>query len=267
MFQIFWRTILDRRRSLIVYLLAGVGLIWLYVITYPTVQATSAEISDLAQALPPALTEAFGIDPRSFITFEGFMAGKHFSMVWPMMMVMLVAGFAAGSIAGDVEKGTMELVLSQPISRTKVIFARIMSGVTINLIFALVSVLSVVPIANAYNIDIAQENFVLLTAIGFLFGLAVFGISMLASAFFSEKGKALFVIIGVLLSMYVINIVALLKASLENAKFASYFYYFDYTGMLLDGKIGTLSIAVFLVAFVALAVASTVRFVRRDIVS
>jgi ABC-type transport system involved in multi-copper enzyme maturation permease subunit len=143
--------------------------------------------------------------------------------------------------------------------------SKLLSGILINLVFAVVTILSVIPITRAYNISIAQNNFILLAAIGFFFGLAVFGLSMLTSAFFSDKGKALFLTIGVLLMMYVVNIVALLKASLENIKFASYFYYFDYSGMLLDGKIGKASVMFFILAFLGFSTVATTWFIKRDI--
>lgn len=265
MFAIFWRTILDRKVTLLAFLAFGISMMWMYVYFYPSVQATSTQVSDLVKALPSELSKAFGLDPRSFTTFEGYVAGKQFSLVWPMLMVMLVSGMAANYIAGDIEKGTMELVLSQPISRFKVIISRIISGIFVCFLFAALTVLSVIPFASIYGISIPESHFWLTSAIGFCFGVAVFGLSMLASSFLSEKGKALFLAIGVLLAMYVINIVALLKASLENIKYASYFYYFDYTGMLLDGKIGKLSIWVLSLSFLAFAACGTIWFTKRDI--
>lgn len=265
MFAVFWRTILDRKRSLLVFLSIGVAMMWMYVVTYPTVQATSATVADFVKALPPELSKAFALDPRSFTTFEGFVAGKQFSMVWPMMMVMLVAGLAANYIAGEVEKGTIELVLSQPISRLRIITSKVLSGVAVCALFSFVTVLSVIPLTRIYGITTPESHFWLVSGIGFCFGLAVFGLSMFASAFMSERGKALFLAIGVLLAMYVVNIVALLKVSLEDIKFASYFYYFDYSGMLLDGKIGKLSAIVLLGAFFGFIIAGVMRFNKRDI--
>jgi len=267
MFAVFARAILDRKRILAVFLAVSVAMMWMYVVTYPSLQATAAEVSEFVKSLPPELNKAFGLDPRSFTTFEGYVAGKQFSMIWPMMMVMLVGGMAANYISGDIEKGTMEMVLSQPITRQKIIISRILSGVFICFLFAAISVLSVIPMTKIYDINIPINHFFLISFIGFLFGLAVYGFSMLVSALFSEKGKALFLTIAILLTMYIINIVALLKASLEDIKFASYFYYYDYAGILLDGKVGRLSIIFFLISFLFFSAAGIVLFSKRDITS
>lgn len=265
MLSLIWRTIRDKRKPLLVYLLIAVGLIWLYVLTYPSVQATSQQVSEFAKILPPELKEAFGIDPRSFITFEGFIAGKHFSLVWPMMLIMIISGFAAATVAGEIEAGTIELLLSQPVSRIKIMLAKIATGIIINLIFVFISVVSVIPIASYYGISIPEKHFLLLAIVGFFFGLAVFGLAILPATLFSERGKSLFWATGIFLIMYVINIVALLKASLESLKFASLFYYFDYSGMLLEGKIGESSILIFLVIFLCFSIFSSFWFINRDV--
>lgn len=265
MFAVFWRAILDRKRTVLAFLLSGVGLMWMYAATYSSVQATSVNVSEFVKSLPPELNKAFGLDPRTLTTFQGYIGSKQFSLIWPMMMVMLMAGLAANFIAGEVEKGTIELTLAQPISRLRIAVSKIFSGVLLCLAFAAISVLPVIPFAKAYHISIPAGHFWLVSAIGFCFGLAVFGLAMFASAFFSDKGRATFLIVGILLAMYVVNIVALLKASVEDIKFASYFYYFDYTGMLLDGKIGLISIWVFLSAFLGFSMAGTAKFIKRDI--
>lgn len=267
MWAVIWHSLKDKRWSLLTFCLSAVGLLWMYVAFYPSVQASQATVSEFVKTLPEGLTKAFGLDPRSFTTFEGFLAGKHFSMVWPIMVLSMVAGFAASSIAQEVENGTIELALAEPISRFKIYLSKLTAGVIASTLFVIVSVLAIVPLANAYHIDFSSKSFVVLALVGLLMAYAFLGVAMLFSAMTSDKGRALFLTVGLFLAMYILNIVSLIKPSIENLKYFSMFHYFNYDGLLLDQKIDPYSIIVFLGIFVLTSGMGMIWFNKRDILT
>lgn len=265
MFNIFWRTLKDKRWATLIYCLAGALLFWMFISVYPTVQGSSAQISEFVKKLPPELNKAFGLDPETFTTFEGYVAGKHFSLLWPILVIALAVSLAASYVAGEIENGTNEFFLAQPVSRIKIFLSKSLAGIMSIILFVITSTVLVVPVAGLYNISVKSENFFVLMFVGILFGLAVFGLSMLFSSIFSEKGKAIFLPVGILLFMYVINIVALLKDSLDKLKYLSLFYYFDYSEILLHGKTMTSTWLVLGGTFLIATFAGLLWFNRRDI--
>lgn len=265
MFSVFWHTIRDRKWSFLSFFGSGLVFSWMFVSLYPTVQKTQVAVSELVKSLPEAFNKAFALDPKSFTTFEGFIAGKHFSILWPVLAIMIVASLAGSVISGEIEKGTIDLELSLPISRTKLYLSKIFAGIFGLSLFVIFSVLSIIPLAELYDIPYTAVNFVTLSMVGFLFGLAVLSLSMFASSIFSEKGKALFAVIGVLLVMYVSNIIALLNESLDKLKYVSFFHHFDYSGILLENKVSGTAPWIFMVTFLLFGAAGMFWFSRRDI--
>ena len=88
---------------------------------------------------------------------------------------------------------------------------------------------------------------------------------MFFSAIFSEKGKANFTVLGILIVMYFINIIALLKDNLDKLKYLSFFYYFNYNDILVHNKIDHLTWWVFIGTFVVSTVVALIWFNKRDI--
>jgi len=265
MLNIFWRTIKEKKWSTIIYSLAGLVFLWLYVALFPTVQESATNVSQLVKNLPPGLNKAFGLDAKSFTTFEGFIAGKHYSLVWPILLIGLVASLGSAFLAGEIEKGTIGILLSQPLSRAKIFLGKFMAGIFCIIIFVIISVLSVFPLAKVYGIAYQSENQLTLALVGFVFGLAILGLSMFFSAIFSEKGKATFTVVGILIVMYFVNIIALLKDNLDKLKYFSFFYYFNYSDILIHNIIDNWSWWVFGGAFLVGSLLALIWFNQRDV--
>jgi ABC-2 type transport system permease protein len=267
MFAIAKRALLDRKWTIVAFLASGVFFAWVYVATYPSLQATQAAVADFVKNLPPALNKAFGLDPSTFSTFNGYVAGKQFSLLWPMLLTALLAGLSANFVAAEVEKGTIELALAQPISRMRIYWAKVLAGVMANLLYIIFSVFSYIPIAAAAKIDFNKTSYILLSEVGFILGLAVFGIGMFFSSVVSEKGKALFLTVAVFIAMYVLYIASLLNTDLDKFKYISFLYYYDYSSILTTTKVFAATWPVLAGSFGFFALAGLIWFNKRDIVT
>ncbi|MBU1118814.1 ABC transporter permease [Patescibacteria group bacterium] len=265
MFTIIWRTILDRKVSVIAYSLAGILFMWMFVGLYPSIKENTAEFDELLKAYPQELIKAFGIEELSFDTLERFLAVEQYSITWPLMAVFMVVSFAGMALAREIEKGTAEILLSRPVSRLTIFFSKYIAGIKAFAIFTIVSIFSVVPLAEMYNIDYSLENQAKTALLGFLFGLAIFSFSYMLSAMFSERSKAYMISGGVLILMYVLKIMSSLEDNLENLKYASFFHYFDANKTLIYGEIDTTSVLVFLGVTVVCTVIGAIWFNKRDI--
>jgi ABC-type transport system involved in multi-copper enzyme maturation permease subunit len=267
MFAVAWRALLDRKWTIAAFLAVGIFFAWIYVVTYPSVQATQASLTDFIKNLPEPLVKAFALDPATFGTFQGYVAGKQFSLFWPILLTSLLGGLSANFVSSDIEKGTIEMTLSQPISRIRVFLARLGAGIAADFIYVAFSVLSYIPIAAIYGIPHNSTAFILMAEIGFILGLAFFGIGMLFSSIFSEKDKALFLTIGVFVAMYVIYFAALLDSRLQNLKYGSLLYYYDYNSILTAAKVVGAAWPVLLGTFVLFAASGLFWFNKRDIIT
>jgi ABC-2 type transport system permease protein len=242
-----------------------VGFAWMYIALFPTFSESFEQMKSLIDSFPKAFLDAFGFDPDSFMTFEGFIGSEQFTFIWPIMMITLTISFAGGAIAEEIEKGTIEILLSQSISRIKIFLGKFFAGVAAIVLYVIASIGCIFPLTKIYDITIKSENFLKLGFLCICFGLAIYGLSLLFSAVFSEKGKANFMPAGILILMYVINILAGLQESLRNLKYFSFFYYFNPSKLLVHGELDNLAWFVFLGTFIVSTSLAIFWFNKRDI--
>ncbi len=267
MLTLIKRTIKDQRKTLLAYIVIGVVLLWMFVAFFPTIAEGAEQFSELMANYPEAFLKAFGVDKNMMIfsRLESFLAVEHYSLMWPLLLIALLISFGSTAIAGEIEKGTIEILLSQPLSRFKVFWGKYLAGLLLLFIFTLFTVFAAVPLAQIYNIDVSFKNSLTMAVLGGLFGLTILSLTMMFSSFFSERGKVASLTGGILLMMYALNIAAALKENLENLKYLSFFHYYDYNAALIEGKIEPLTIGVFLGVSLVCLLPGLFRFQKRDL--
>lgn len=264
---IFLRTIKTRRISVLAYVLVGILFLWMYVGMFPSFADKAQEFKQVFEAYPESLMKAFGVsDPTAiFNSIENFLAVENYSFLWPILAIALAVSVGGYSVAGEVEQKTIETLLSQPVSRSRLFWEKYFAGLVILLIFSVLTVLSIIPLAEAYNVDYNLSAHAKMLVSGFLFSWTIFSITTLLSAVFSEKSKPYFFTVGLLVIMYAINIVASLKENLENLKYLSFFHYFDSAKVLQENILDSTSVLIFaLLAIVSTIVGLTI-FNKRDV--
>lgn len=265
--SIFFRILKDKRTSLIAYTLGAFATVEMYIALFPAIRDQAAQLNEMMAAFPKGFMEAFGFNGSEalFSRVETYMSTEYFSFFWPIMVVTMVIAFANLMIVTEVEKGTIELSLAQPISRLRLFASRYLAGVVYFLLFDVLSVFVMIPIAKLNHVSYQINNYYTVFGISMLFGLAIFSMATFFSAVFSEKGKAMAFSAAVLLSMYVINVVSSLKDSLENIKYVSLFYYFNPGQVFGNNVVIAYSVPVFLGVIVVFTAAAAWWFNRRDI--
>ncbi|MBT3272881.1 MAG: ABC transporter permease subunit [Spirochaetales bacterium] len=265
MFTIFWRSIKDRKISLIAYLSGALLFMWMYIALFPTIAKEAEAFTAMFDNFPPAMFEIFGIEDFSMSTLENFLSVEHFSLVLPIMAIFLLTSFSGRAVAGEIELGTIELLIGRPVSRTKLFLARYLSGISILVTFTVVAVFSVIPLAALHGIEYQVRSFAAGALILFLFGWVIFSMTMMFSSFFSEKSKVYMAGGGILLVMYVLNIAALMNDNLELLKYFSFFHYYAFSDAVVHQTVYGAGSLVFTGVSLLCSVAGMWWFAKRDI--
>lgn len=261
----FLRILKDRRLVTIVYCLSSVALLWMYIAFFPSFKEQSANLEQLIKSYPESFLKAFNFDIKSFTTLEGFLSTEQFSLMWPLLVILAMVGFAGSAFAAEIEKGTIEIILSEPISRLKLYLSRYLAGFFILIIFVIISIFSAIPLAKLYDINCNVEGFFTLAVLGFLFGWAIYSLAIFFSCVFSDKGKVFFASGVILVLMYVLNIISAIKENLADLKYGSFFYYFQTTQALYYNKIDDWAYVVFGGTAILMFIFGAIWFLRRDI--
>jgi uncharacterized membrane-anchored protein YitT (DUF2179 family) len=101
--------------------------------------------------------------------------------------------------------------------------------------------------------------------LGLLFGGAIYSMTTLFSALFSERAKTYFFSVGIIVVMYALNIVASLKDNLSDLKYFSFFHYFDTNKALVDNQIDPLAYYIFGGVIIGSTLLAALIFNRRNV--
>lgn len=267
MIEVILHSLKDKKWVILAYCVSVILVVWLYIALFPAIQKQAEQFNEMIRNYPQAFLKAFNMEGSklSFSTLEGYLATEQFGVIWPIIVLIFAISLAGAAISNEIEKGTIRILLSQPISRLQLYLGKYIAGLFAIALFTAVSVFSVFPVAKAYDISYKAENYVTVAILGFLFALAIYSLAMFFSCVFSERGRVYFVV-GILVSaMYILNIVAALKESVSDLKYLSFFYYFDAFGAISENKIDLVNVYVFVGCIVVFSISGAIWLAKRDI--
>lgn len=264
MWQIIWRELKDRKWSLFAYCIGSLTLLWLYVATFLSSQNSTQALQELVKSYPKGLLDALGLSNLNINTIEIYLNAKHFSFLWPLLAIILVMSRAGNQIAGEIQSGTMGLLLSTPLSRTKIFAGKYMTGLVTIVVFCAVSLYGVIPLAAAYDIPTHPQTLNNAFLLCVIFSLAIYSFTLAVSSWLSETSKVYGIVGAVLVAAYAANIVALIVDKYSWLKYWSAFYYFDTQDVLAGNPIMHRTLIVFAAVIVVCTATAIWRFHARD---
>lgn len=267
MLAVYRRTIRDKYRSFLTYTFSILLFLTLYVGLYPSVRAQSKQLDQLIKIYPASFFKALGINPAelTFAHLEAYIGSEQFSFVWPILAVIFAASMAAYICVNDIDRGTIEVVVALPLSRAKLFFERYFAGFTLLVAFAFASVYGIIPLAKFYGVPFELANYLPTFVGASLFLWGVYSVATFFSVLFSEKSAASLATGGMILLMYVLNIVSNLQDKLKNFQYFSFFHYFNGVQLISKGVYTDNSIVFFSVISLVLLFISFAIFMRRDL--
>jgi ABC-type transport system involved in multi-copper enzyme maturation permease subunit len=257
LFELRWAVILCWA-MLVVFFVFGTFL-------YRTFGDTSAEA--MARLSPQLVMGMFG----------GLLGGLDQLEMWlmtlflhPLVLTLYAAitlALASRSLAGEIERGTLDLLLACPVPRGSLVAAAscsiflVQALLTASALAAMRIGLAVAEIPPPDSLD--RFGLVALNLWGLF--VAVAGVSLLCSAAASEQGKAIGRSIGFLVVSFFVNLLASFWAKVRWADFASVFHYHQPQPILTGREAVWGDLAVLLGVGLVTHVAALAVFVRRDI--
>lgn len=266
MIKMVWETMKERKWPVLIYCAVSMLLTLLYVALFPSLQSQTQQLTEVLKSMPENLLKALGSSPAqlSNFTLEALLASKEFSMVFQFLAAILAISLAGNDIAGEIEKGTIEFLLSQPISKTKLYFARFISGAILLAIFSFFSTIIVIPLAAMFHVAYEASVYYKLFFVATLYSIAVYSIAYFLSAMFSSKGKVYGISAGVIVFMYLAFLISALKDNLDKLKYLSFFHYFS-PDILFENKVDKLGIFIFILIILIFTSIGAIIFSNRDI--
>ena len=260
--NIFMKTLRDQRRSLLFW---GIGVAALTVVTvlfYPTI----SDMPELSEVFEEAevLASVFGGGFTDITSPEGYLNSQVYALMVPILFLIFAIAMGSGAIAGEEERGTLDLLLSNPITRFEVLTQKFAAMIVSILALGLVLWVSVVLTAPFFDLDISVARTAQISLSAMLLG-AVFGTLGLAlGGATGKRGLTIGIAGAVAVLSYFLYTLALIADEIEPSRYASPFYYYIGADPLANGiSIAHASVLVGLTA--VLLAAAIYTFERREL--
>ncbi|MEX2420705.1 MAG: ABC transporter permease subunit, partial [Actinomycetota bacterium] len=113
----------ERLRSLLWWTLGLAALIVVTVAFYPSIRDDPA-LSDYAKDLPESLRALFAGGELDIASPAGYLNSQIFALMAPLILLIFAIGAGAGAVAGEEERGTLDLLLAHPLRRRDYVHQR-----------------------------------------------------------------------------------------------------------------------------------------------
>jgi len=247
----------ERRRSVLSWGLP-IGLWSAFVVAiYPSVEDA---IGKAVASYPESLKQAFGI--AELTSVEQYLNAEMLSLIVPLAVGYLAVRSLASSLSGAAESGRLDVLLSAPLSRRRLVA----SG------FAATALEVAAVLAVSLALTMLGG---LLAGSGLCFGLTLAGFANVWPLALLAAGLGVLVtarslrtsvvtgsVAGVLVAMYVADLIGRLDTSLDWVRYGSVFRYY---GRAIEDGIDPLSFAGVTAVAIACAALGAVLFERRDL--
>lgn len=260
------RFVEDRRRSLMGWAIAIVGITAFSLAVYPSIRDAS-EFDDFIDSLPKAMQQSLGLDAGVlFTSAPGYLQSRLFASFLPVLAVVFAVGVGTRALGTSEEEGSLELLLTNPVTRRRVLVERAGGMLALVVAFGVVSAVAVLVLAPMFGaldgVDIAGllGACAAVTALGLLHASAAFA----AGAVWGRRGRSIAIGSAMAVGGYVIQVVAAAAEAVRPLRWLSPWHWLLAHNMLVEG-VDWVAVTLPVVVSVVIVAAGAVVFERRDL--
>ncbi len=235
--NIFRRELRANLKSLIIWCVI-MALLILVGISKFSAYFNNPELLKILDSMPAALIEAMNMRAFNLTTISGFygIMGVYFALLGAIAAAM----WGSDAISKEERDKTVEFSLVLPVTRSKVITAKVLAALVNCIVFVLVTWLVSYGVAQSYKPDQVFYNFLTLQMVAmFVIELVFLAIGLLLGCAMKQYKRSSSIAIAIILVAYFLSILSGLQKNLEFLKYFTPFKYFDASDLFRNGLSGT----------------------------
>jgi ABC-2 type transport system permease protein len=259
--SIFAKTVYERRHGLLWW---NIGIAVMTIATMSVWPSVRDEYAKLVQNYPQALLAFFGIDKAGLGTAAGYLEAELFSFMVPLAFIAYMIAGSSATIAGEQETGTLELLLTQPVSRRRVAAQKYLGLCASLAVIAAGFSAVVVAFTHVFDLHVGAPNIVAATISAYLLAALFGAATLLAGCITGHRALAAGLTAGMAAAAYLLTSIGALVQGVKHFRPASPFWWYSGHDPLRHG-IEPLHLILLIGATVLCFVTAIIAFERRDL--
>lgn len=262
--NIYVRELKSHRKSLIIWCIGVFLMVVSGMQKYAGLSSSGQSLNDLFADMPKSLQVVMGVGALDMNKVSGYY-GMLF--IYLLLMATIHAAMLGATIISKEERDkTSEFLFVKPVSRTKIIIAKLLAAFTNILIFNLVTWGSSIVFVGKYADGESVNGDIAITMMGmFILQLLFMVIGSAISALKRKPKKAASLASGILLLTFVLSIVIDLNEDIENLKYLTPFKYFEAKNIMYGGGFDTIYVLISAILFLTLLTVTFIFYKKKDL--
>lgn len=260
--NVFRKTLYEKRWFIIAWSIGIIAMTILTMIFYPYFK--DAGFDEVINSLPKSFEGLLG-QANNYKTVSGYVAEQIFAMRLPMLVLIMAIALYTGLSAGDENRGTLESLLAQPVSRAKVYWHKFWAGTVITAIACLAIFVAVCISFILINDTMSLWRLLQACLACWLLATAVGALTYAIGAVTGKRSLTIGIASGVTFLSFLITSMAPAVSSLQEVQKASIFYYYNNPTVAQNG-LQLRNVIVLIVITAVCSLIGLVVFRRRDLV-
>lgn len=231
--NLFAKTLRDQKWSLLGWSIGLVALSFYLLYVYPFINRAS-EMMKLLDNLPPIIRNLIG--KNNFLaTPEGFLNLQPFSILAPLLFIAFAIAKGCDATAGEEERGTLDLLLANPLQRWRVVMEKFLAQAFALFILGLVFWIGLAAGTMIFSINISLRRLAAVIFSCFLLGLIFLTMSLALGCLTGKRKFGVGISSGFAVITYLINAYAPMVEDLRPYRIFSPFYYYNGNTVIING--------------------------------
>ncbi|MDF2093355.1 ABC transporter permease subunit [Knoellia sp. 3-2P3] len=261
--SVFAKTAYEQRRSLLGWATAIVLLVLMYAAIWPGIR-DQPSLNDFLDTMPEAFRSLFASSGADMSTPVGYIQIELMSFMGPILVILYAVAQGSRGVAGEEDRRTMDLLLAEPVSRTRVLLEKAGAMVAGTFVLSATLGLALVVEGRLFDMVIPVDRVAAAMLHLALLGLVFGAMALAVGAVTGDVGLSRAIPTGVAVVAYLVNGLGAMVSWLEPLQPYSPFYQYIAHDPLRTGVSGPAAAvaAATVVVFVAVGVWG---FRRRDV--
>ena len=256
------RTMKDNWKISLIISLIFMGLVTMYSASFPAFKDSIDEIMGTIEGSSFEFFRGF----EYMNTYAGFVAVEAYELFWILILGILVGFVAASLISREVEGKTIDLLMSNPVSRRQLVLQKYLGIIPFILFVNIATMLTVMGITVVIGEELNFGYLAFTHAGSIIYFLTIASIGMLVSVIIDEKMKASIYTIAIVVGMFLFDSISRLIPDYESLGYLSLTHYYVPTDILINGNVDVGGLVVLIVITLLCLFASLIYFDYRNIV-
>ncbi|NCV96367.1 MAG: hypothetical protein EBW33_06540, partial [Actinobacteria bacterium] len=180
MIALYVKTWRDHWRTLLAWSLTLIALISIQMSIYPSISENKEALQGFLESYPEAIRKIFRM--QDYTSGPGFLSTELYSMMIPLVLIAVGGTWGAAATAEEEDEGTADLLLTLPISRSRILISKMFAAISVVIVLAFLGLLNVIVLRGVVDMEIETAKLLAGTISSIAIGLFFTGVAFLIGA-------------------------------------------------------------------------------------